>query len=198
MTARRFNRDAWRTAFMLHQVRRSGALLLAGLGVGWLGANAIAGHWQALVAAGALAVGVGAVVGRKAPRPSEYFEDVHLSREPEGVDEELEAAWKAGGHNSGYLTESGILRVPPSVREALHPPCLVLFAPLSEGRFIFCADFDLDEADGDDVDELLDEDDDVTEETSDPPGPALLADGTFCPDAHAHNERLAAQSRVTK
>lgn len=41
-------------------------------------------------------------------------------------------AWlTAGGHNEGYLSEAGILLLPPSVRNAIVKPTLVRFIPMA-------------------------------------------------------------------
>lgn len=45
----------------------------------------------------------------------------------------VDALWTAeGGHNANYVTEAGVVLLPPSVRDALRRPCLVRFAPTAE------------------------------------------------------------------
>lgn len=46
-------------------------------------------------------------------------------------------AWiEAGGHNAGYVSSSGILRLPPSVQNTLHLPVLVRFTEVESGFFM--------------------------------------------------------------
>lgn len=60
---------------------------------------------------------------------------------------EVEREWReAGGHNTGYLVPSGVMRLPPSVMEKMEAPCLVMFAPIDERRYVFVQNRD-DDAD---------------------------------------------------
>lgn len=50
-------------------------------------------------------------------------------------------AWvEAGRHNAGYCSTSGIVVLPPSVRNTFKLPALLVFIPDGRGRFIVMQD----------------------------------------------------------